>query len=71
MQDISATTIYSASCHFTITREEKVGVLGQVCKVSDRDAQHRPSTRSATRVKKKGGGGGGSKLYILPNLDEK
>ena len=39
------------------------GVLGQVL---DRDAQHRPSTRNATRVKK-----GGSKLYILPNFDEK
>ena len=39
------------------------GVLGQV---SDRDAPHRPSTRNATRVKK-----GGSKLYILPNFDEK
>ena len=39
------------------------GVLGQVL---DRDAQHRPPTRNATRVEK-----GGSKLYILPNFDEK
>ena len=39
------------------------GVLVQVL---DRDAQHRPSTRNATRVKK-----GGSKLYILLNFDEK
>ena len=38
-------------------------VPGQVL---DRDAQHRPSTRNVTRVKK-----GGSKLYILPNYDEK
>ena len=42
-------------------------LLGQVL---DRDAQHRPSTRNAIRVKKKKGGGG-SKLYILPNFDEK
>ena len=41
------------------------GVLGQV---SDRDAPHRPSTRNATRVKKKQLW---SKLYILPNFDEK
>ena len=33
------------------TPEGVGGVLGQV---SDRDAQHRPSTRNATRVKKKG-----------------
>ena len=39
------------------------GVLGQVL---DRDAQHRPPTRNGTRVEK-----GGSKLYILPNFDEK
>ena len=42
------------------------GVLGSV---SDRDAQQLPSTRNATRAKKKGGGG--SKLYILPNIEEK
>ena len=38
------------------------GVLSQVL---DRDAQHRLSTRNATRVKR------GSKLYILPNFDGK
>ena len=32
----------------------------------DRDTQHRPLTRNATKGEK-----GGSKLYILPNFDKK
>ena len=39
------------------------GVLGWVL---DRDAQHRPLTRNATKGEK-----GGSKLYILTNFDKK
>ena len=39
---------------------------GILCQVSDRDAQHRPSTKNATRVKKRE-----SKIDILPNFDEK
>ena len=44
------------------------GALGQVSD-RDRDSQHHPLIRNATRVQKKGGGG--STVYILPNFDEK
>ena len=41
------------------------GMGGLLCQVSDRDAQHHPSTRNATRVKKKKGGGGGVETIHL------